>query len=268
MQKATHDFIGALLTAAERRGIKVAVVDAHGGLFSFRWQHRTVMAAGALSTLDSHLGCLIAANKIAIRDWLLLNSLAVPDQAVVLPRESVFDAVETIGYPCVCKPVDCELGAGVTVNIKTDGELIRARRIAQQGADKPVVVQKHVEGGDYRVTVLGGQVVACTLRVPPDPWRPPSPTGEWGQRIDRLATLNPGTAMDCISIARGLGLHAAGIDLITADIRHQGPTYLEVNSGPGLFPHMADTFLDSLFGLGRFGFDRTRGHSAKPVTAD
>lgn len=66
----------------------------------------------------------------------------------------------------VIKPVDGNQGRGVTVNIKNEKEAILAYNIASK-INKKVIVEKYIEGKDYRVLVVNGKVCAASLRVPP-----------------------------------------------------------------------------------------------------
>lgn len=90
-------------------------------------------------------------------------------------RGFVAEALETeiigysrsLGFPLVLKPTDGSLGAGVITNIQSEDELKKALVYVRQdlGFDE-VVVEQHVDGKEYRVYVVGDQVVAAYNRVP------------------------------------------------------------------------------------------------------
>lgn len=71
----------------------------------------------------------------------------------------------------VAKPIDAAHGNGVTTNIRHIDELQQAVRRAQQYTRKGgVLLQRHIEGNDYRLIVIDGEVVAAIQRCPAEVW--------------------------------------------------------------------------------------------------
>ena len=84
------------------------------------------------------------------------------------PVTSPADAWETaeyIGVPVVVKPQDGNQGRGVTTNLTTK-EQVLAAYAAALGESSSVIVEKFAPGNDYRLLVVGGQVVAASRREP------------------------------------------------------------------------------------------------------
>lgn len=75
---------------------------------------------------------------------------------------------ERIGYPVVLKPAAGSMGVGVTANIQNALELRSALDRLQQSAmgHGEFIVEKHVRGRDYRIMVIGDEVIAAAERVP------------------------------------------------------------------------------------------------------
>lgn len=75
---------------------------------------------------------------------------------------------EQIGYPVVLKPAEGSMGAGVTANIQTAAELVTALEMLAKTAHgtKEFIVEKHINGGDYRIMVVGDEVFAAVQRIP------------------------------------------------------------------------------------------------------
>lgn len=73
-------------------------------------------------------------------------------------------AVE-LGYPVVVKPIDREGGLGVSANIRNLASLERAWNRAQ-AVSKRFLIEKHVEGQDYRLYVQNGKLLGTLLRIP------------------------------------------------------------------------------------------------------
>ncbi|MEI7562625.1 MAG: hypothetical protein WCJ39_02700 [bacterium] len=69
-------------------------------------------------------------------------------------------------FPVVVKPLDRGQGNGITTNISNKNDLLAAMDIAY-GFSKQIIVQKHVQGDDFRITVVGDKISAVTQRVAP-----------------------------------------------------------------------------------------------------
>ncbi|GAA3074142.1 acylphosphatase [Nesterenkonia aethiopica] len=81
---------------------------------------------------------------------------------------SALQFAERIGYPVVLKPAAGSMGVGVTANIEGPEELRSALERMRQSVmgSGDFIVEKHVHGRDYRIMVLGDEVVAAVERVP------------------------------------------------------------------------------------------------------
>lgn len=72
---------------------------------------------------------------------------------------------ESLGYPCYLKPNEGSQGRGIEC-CRTAGEVRAAlENFAEQGAFK-VIVEKAVPHPDYRVVVMGDEIISCYLRKP------------------------------------------------------------------------------------------------------
>jgi cyanophycin synthetase len=72
-----------------------------------------------------------------------------------------------LGKRVVVKPVDGNQGKGVTTGVTT----LEALRTAFENATaiaREVLIEEQYEGRDYRVRVVGGSMVAASLRCPPE----------------------------------------------------------------------------------------------------
>lgn len=76
-------------------------------------------------------------------------------------------AGESIGYPIVLKPNVGSTGNGVMTGIRDARELADSfDYVAEKFRPKQVVVEEHLAGDDYRVLVVGDQVVGALRRDP------------------------------------------------------------------------------------------------------
>ncbi len=80
---------------------------------------------------------------------------ANPQMAVRLARQ--------IGYPVVVKPADRDQGQGVSADLRDDAAVLAAFALAA-GCSDHILVEKHAEGNDYRLTVLNGRLIKAIVR--------------------------------------------------------------------------------------------------------
>jgi D-alanine-D-alanine ligase-like ATP-grasp enzyme/acylphosphatase len=75
---------------------------------------------------------------------------------------------DRIGYPVVVKPAMGVRGIGVVANIRDEQELQSAfdQLINSRLGKDDFIVEKHIAGRDYRIVVVGDEVIAAILREP------------------------------------------------------------------------------------------------------
>jgi D-alanine-D-alanine ligase-like ATP-grasp enzyme/acylphosphatase len=75
---------------------------------------------------------------------------------------------ERIGYPVVVKPATGVRGIGVVANIRDQRELQAAfdQLVSSRLGRDDFIVEQHINGGDYRIVVIGDEVIAAVLREP------------------------------------------------------------------------------------------------------
>lgn len=75
---------------------------------------------------------------------------------------------ERIGYPVVVKPAMGVRGIGVVANIQDEQELQSAfdQLVKSRLGKDDFIVEQHVTGRDYRIVVVGDEVIAAILREP------------------------------------------------------------------------------------------------------
>ncbi len=107
----------------------------------------------------------IAGNKDETKR--LLNDAAIPvaKGVTVSTIEDVHDAIRSVGFPLVFKPIDGNHGKGATINVKTEEEAIAAFHYAKEYARR-IIVERFITGYDFRVLVIDHVMVAAALRVP------------------------------------------------------------------------------------------------------
>jgi len=90
----------------------------------------------------------------------------VPQGRPVKDAPDAWAAAQAIGTPVVVKPRDGNQGKGVTVNISSREDIEAAFHNAAKFRDE-VMVERFLPGSDYRLLVVGDQLVAAARREPP-----------------------------------------------------------------------------------------------------
>ncbi|MCR8842089.1 hypothetical protein NQ117_00175 [Paenibacillus sp. SC116] len=101
----------------------------------------------------------LAKNKEASNLLLERAGLPVPAYIVVPQMCEEAEHFLTTYRNVTVKPLDASCSIGVTLGIKSVMQLEDAIQLAKQHSDK-IMIQKYVEGNDYRVLVIAGKVVA------------------------------------------------------------------------------------------------------------
>lgn len=106
----------------------------------------------------------IASDKAMTKSLLMSCGLPVPDGEIAATPEAAWEAAQELGVPVVVKPLDGNRGRGVTLNLNLQQEIETAWHTAHAESDE-VIVEGYIEGDEYRVLVVGGQVVAASRGV-------------------------------------------------------------------------------------------------------
>ncbi|MBY0453815.1 MAG: cyanophycin synthetase [Burkholderiaceae bacterium] len=155
---------GAIVEAAAARGIPWRRLT-QGSLVQFGWgsKQRRIQAAEIDST--SAVAESIAQDKDLTKRLLHAAGVPVPLGRPVEGFDDAWAVALEVGLPVVVKPQDGNQGKGVTVNITERGQLEDAYRVAEEYGT--VMVERFLPGHDFRLLVVGDQLVAAARREPP-----------------------------------------------------------------------------------------------------
>ena len=142
------------------KGSFVASRDGGPGL-NFKWSRSPISSAVSIALCN---------HKEATRIQLRCNGIPTPRGRMFVrgDYENAVNFADHIGYPVVSKPAAGVRGIGVVANIKDEAALrdaFEAYSESRLGGDD-FIVEKHIDGGDYRIVVVDDEVVAAILRVP------------------------------------------------------------------------------------------------------
>lgn len=105
--------------------------------------------------------------KNALKALLAKIGVGYPDGRVFKRTESaeVMDYVQQLHFPVVIKPVGGSMGEGVFANLRTQEDVHLALQAQKKDS---VIVEKHVDGDEYRAYIVGGKLLGVCLRVAPE----------------------------------------------------------------------------------------------------
>ncbi len=155
---------GCIVDEAVSRGIPYIRLNRHSLVqLGYGVNQRRIRATIASST--GSIAVDIACDKEETKNLLGAAEIPVPKGRIVYTEEGLKDAIESIGYPIVTKPVDGNHGKGATTDIKDwEGACIGLAAAKKYG--RGVIVEKFITGLDHRVLVINYKFVAAAIRKP------------------------------------------------------------------------------------------------------
>src|SRR5499427_8421103 len=155
---------GCIVEEAAKRGIPYIRLNKQSLVQLGYGVHQKRIRATIAST-TSTIAVDIAGNKEETKMLLDGAQIPVPKGTVVRTEEGLNDAIETFGYPLVIKPIDGNHGKGNTTNITTHEQAIKAFAAAKE-YNRSVIVEKFIEGYDFRALVINYKFICAALRTP------------------------------------------------------------------------------------------------------
>jgi cyanophycin synthetase len=156
---------GAIVRAAEARGIPTRrLTDGSLVLLGHGSRARRIWASETDRT--SAIAESIAQDKELTKSLLGAVGVPVPEGRSVESAEEAWQAAQEIGGPVVVKPRKGNQGRGVSVGLRTREAVMAAYDYARLQEDE-IMVERHVEGCDFRLLVIGGRLISAARRVPP-----------------------------------------------------------------------------------------------------
>jgi len=153
-----------IVDAAQKRGIPfLRLNDRSFVQLGYGAKQRRIQATIASTT--AHLGVEVAGDKDLTKRLLGDQGIPVPKGYVVDDEEEAVRMAKRLGWPVVIKPLDASHGRGILTNITSELEL-RAAYGDSRRHRQNVIVERHIEGHDFRVLLVNYRFVAAAQRVP------------------------------------------------------------------------------------------------------
>jgi cyanophycin synthetase len=155
---------GAIVAAAKERDIPCIRLN-KDSLVQLGYGARMRRIIAAETDRTSAVAETIAQDKHLTRTLLKSAGVPVSEGRPVADAEDAWSAAEDLGGPVVVKPLDGNHGRGVATNLTTREQVAAAYAVAiKEGTG--VIVEKFITGDDYRLLVVGNQLVAAAWREP------------------------------------------------------------------------------------------------------
>lgn len=207
--------------AAERAGASVR--ETEGGFLQVSRGEAITLVRENLVELDTPAVLELTGDRVAANAYLARGGLPVTDSLgfTLADPTPALDFLRTHGR-CVVKPAyGTGAGAGVTCDVQTLEDFVRAALSAVRHCPE-LVVERQLDGNEYRMLVLDGTVVGAVQR------RPPSVVGDGSSTVTELVLAENRRRL-AAGGHEGLFLLQLGLDACLT-LRRQG---LSPDSVPG-----------------------------------
>ena len=155
---------GSLVEEAVKRGIpyirlnKQSLVQLGYGIHQKRIR-ATIAGSTSCIAVD------IAGDKVETKNLLGAAEIPVPGGRIIYSDETAQDAIDSVGFPFVMKPINGNHGKGATTNITTLDQAEKALEAARKYG-RNVICEKFITGFDFRLLVINYKFICAALRTP------------------------------------------------------------------------------------------------------
>lgn len=154
----------SIVAEAERRGIPWTK-SGSGNLVRLGYGKNQSTIQATITSKTSLLGVEIAGDKDYTKKLLQKALIPVSKGSLCYTLEDLQQVIDEIGFPIVIKPLNANQGKGATINIENHTAAIQAFEHAKEFG-RSVIVEKFVEGSDFRLLVINNTFVAASKRIP------------------------------------------------------------------------------------------------------
>ncbi|HET6244890.1 MAG: cyanophycin synthetase [Bacteroidetes bacterium] len=155
---------GSIVEEAQNRGIPSVRLN-RSSLVMLGYGINQKRVQATITSTTSNIAVDIACNKEETKYLLEKANIPTPKGRIVSTVNQLKNAIVSLGFPLVIKPINGNHGKGATINIKKSQEAYDAFDAAQKYS-KTVIVEKFIEGFDFRLLVINYKLVAAAKRTP------------------------------------------------------------------------------------------------------
>lgn len=154
----------SIVNEAKKRNIPFRRIS-EGSLVMFGQGVNQKVIRASMTGNTSSVGVEMAGDKDETKRTLQKAYLPVPIGEVIYDKEDLKKAIGKVGYPVVIKPINGNHGRGITTNIHNEEQALVAFHLAKTISDD-VIVERFLEGYDYRFLLINFKLVAVAKRTP------------------------------------------------------------------------------------------------------
>lgn len=154
----------SIINEAKKRNIPFQRMNSGSLVLFGQGVHQKKIRASMTSDTAS-IGVDLAGDKEETKKILKKAYIPVPSGEVVTSEEGLKDLLEEMAFPVVIKPINGNHGRGITTNIRDVNQAINAFHLAKT-ISEDVIVERFIEGYDYRFLVINYRLVAVAKRTP------------------------------------------------------------------------------------------------------
>lgn len=136
-----------------------------GGVIQYGIGSRRRRLESSFTDATPNIGARLARNKAFTNALFARAGLPVPRQVLAESADAAVAAANRLGYPVVVKPADLDGGSGVAAGLAHANDVRRAFLAARQ-LSAQILVEQHIPGRDYRLTVFQGEMIWAIERIP------------------------------------------------------------------------------------------------------
>ncbi len=155
---------GCIVEEAAKRGIPFIRLN-KGSLVQLGYGVNQQRIRATIAGTTSCIAVDIAGDKDDTKNLLEAAEIPVPKGVLIRSEIELQDAVDTVGYPVVLKPLNGNHGKGATTNIVNYEQAISALEAAQKYG-RTVIVEKFITGFDFRILCINNKFICAALRTP------------------------------------------------------------------------------------------------------
>ncbi len=155
----------SLVGAAEKRNIPWVRISPYKRFVQLGHGRNLIRIHETLTDTTSTISGMMTSDKVVTATHLQAAGLPVTAPETVYDEDMAVRVAEQIGYPVVVKPNFYNKGIGISLRLRTEGD-VRTAYTAARRYHADVMVEKHIDGDDHRILVVGGRVIGVARRTP------------------------------------------------------------------------------------------------------
>ena len=155
---------GSIVDEAIARDIPFIRINSES-LVQLGYGKNQVRFRATMTDRTSSIAVDLASNKDETKRMLKDAAIPVAKGVCISNPDDLEDAVKSVGFPLVFKPLDGNHGKGASIGVKTLEEAVEAFAHAKKYSRK-IIIEKFITGYDFRVLVINNRFIAAALREP------------------------------------------------------------------------------------------------------